>query len=176
MNIQIEHFQLIVNLAPQEVKINSIPFADVFSIDLQDIYYENIYMYFETLNHLFVHRKSENILVVCAAGISRSATLVLAYLLKQKFTLRNAISFLRHKRPQIRPNNGFQLQLIQYEVNLQRNKLDDLDLKYLDYLFSILPEYVSYAERERDNNNKAVILRKNDEWERLYNLGFRKKC
>lgn len=112
VNINIEHFQLILNLAPQEVKINPLPGADVFSIDLQDIYYENIYMYFETLNHLFMHRKSENILVVCAAGISRSTTVVLAYLLKQKFTLRNAISFLLQKRPQIRPNDGFLLQLI----------------------------------------------------------------
>lgn len=175
VNLCINKFQKIINLAPREVKIDSLLNTDVYSIDLCDVCNENIYRYFETLNDLFMLNNTENILIVCAAGISRSPTIVLAYLLKQKFTLRNAINFLLHKRPQIRPNNGFLLQLIAYEINLQINQLESLDLNTLDQLFSILPEYDSFVARERKSNNETLILRKNDEWERLYYLGFRKK-
>lgn len=175
VNINMKNFQKILNLAPQEVEIDSMLTADVYSIDLLDVYNENVYKYFESLNDFFISNEKENILVICAAGISRSATIVLAYLLKQKFTLRNAINFLLNKRPQIRPNNGFLLQLIVYENRLQINQLEPLDLNSLDQLFSILPEYESFAEKEKKSNNEAVLLRRNDEWERLYYLGFKKK-
>lgn len=174
VNICLTKFQKIINLASQEVEIGQLMTADVYSIDLHDIFSENIYKYFETLNEMFTNNRNENILVVCAAGISRSATIVLAYLLKQKFTLRNAIRFLLHKRPQIRPNNGFLLQLMAYENNLQKNQLEPLDLNCLEQLLSILPEYESFAHIERKANNKSLILHKNDEWGRLYYLGFRK--
>lgn len=102
------------------------------------------------------------------------SSLVLAYLLKQNFSLRNAIRFLLYKLPQIRPN-GFLLQLLAYEINLRKNQLEPLDLNSLDRLLSILSEYKSYAMLEREANNKLIISRKNDEWERLYSLGFSKK-
>lgn len=170
--VNINKFQKILNLAPQEVEIGLMQNADVFSIDLLDVYNENIYKYFETLNEFFISNEKENILVLCAAGISRSSTIVLAYLLKQRFTLCNAINFLLSKRAQIRPNNGFLLQLIVYENNLQINQLESLELNFLDQIFTILPEYKSFSEKIL--NNKAVTIRKNDEWERLYYLGFKK--
>lgn len=175
VNININFFQKILNLAPREVEIGTLLTADVYSIDLLDVYSENVYKYFEILNDFFISNRKENILVVCAAGISRSSAIVLAYLLKQKFTLRNAINFLLNKRTQIRPNNGFLLQLMVYEHSLQINQLEPLDFNSFDHLFSILPEYESFVEKERKLNNTAVKIRKNDEWERLYYLGFRKK-
>jgi protein-tyrosine phosphatase len=58
-------------------------------------------------------------LVHCNAGISRSATIVLAYLMKKKgMTLNQAFTFLRSKRPSSLPNPGFMIQLKTYEESL----------------------------------------------------------
>eukprot|EP00795_Rhopilema_esculentum_P012771 gene12771-3503_t len=62
------------------------------------------------------------VLVHCAAGISRSASLVLGYLMKYKnMTLKDAHSFVKSKRKIIRPNLGFWSQLIDYEHKLYGN-------------------------------------------------------
>ncbi|XP_054707322.1 dual specificity protein phosphatase 14-like [Uloborus diversus] len=58
-------------------------------------------------------------LVYCFAGISRSATFCIAYLMKhQAMSLRSAFQHLRSRRRIIRPNNGFFQQLIEYERRL----------------------------------------------------------
>jgi len=56
-------------------------------------------------------------LVHCALGVSRSATICLAYLVKYEGrTLREAYFEVKKKRPIIRPNEGFWRQLIAFEV------------------------------------------------------------
>lgn len=60
------------------------------------------------------------ILVHCKEGVSRSATLVLAYLVRdQEMTLQDAVSLVRSKR-EILPNQGFLQQLIDYSDKLGR--------------------------------------------------------
>ncbi len=55
-------------------------------------------------------------LVHCAAGISRSVSNVLAYLIrKERMPLKQAIAFVKSKRPIIRPNPGFLKQLEAFE-------------------------------------------------------------
>ncbi|XP_013103971.1 dual specificity protein phosphatase 18 [Stomoxys calcitrans] len=55
-------------------------------------------------------------LVHCVAGVSRSATLCLAYLMKySEMSLREAFFHVKSIRPQIRPNTGFFQQLRCYE-------------------------------------------------------------
>ena len=62
------------------------------------------------------------VLVHCNAGISRSATVVLAYLMKtQGMNLCNAYALLHSKRPCICPNHGFMIQLKTYEECLTNN-------------------------------------------------------
>lgn len=58
-------------------------------------------------------------LVHCAAGVSRSATFCIAFLMKYHFmTLVTAHDWVKSCRPIIRPNNGFWQQLIDYEDKL----------------------------------------------------------
>ncbi|XP_031448016.1 dual specificity protein phosphatase 18 isoform X1 [Phasianus colchicus] len=58
-------------------------------------------------------------LVHCAAGVSRSATVCIAYLMKHHaMSLASAHAWVRSCRPIIRPNNGFWRQLIHYEYLL----------------------------------------------------------
>uniref|UniRef100_A0A8D0G3Z1 Protein-tyrosine-phosphatase n=1 Tax=Sphenodon punctatus TaxID=8508 RepID=A0A8D0G3Z1_SPHPU len=58
-------------------------------------------------------------LVHCAAGVSRSATLCIAYLMKyQNMSLYEAYNWVKSRRPVIHPNVGFWRQLIDYERKL----------------------------------------------------------
>ncbi|XP_069034104.1 dual specificity protein phosphatase 18 [Embiotoca jacksoni] len=58
-------------------------------------------------------------LVHCKAGVSRSATLCMAYLMKYfSVPLSDAHIWVKSCRPRVRPNNGFWKQLIQYEKQL----------------------------------------------------------
>ena len=59
-------------------------------------------------------------LVHCNAGVSRSSTLCLAYLMKYRdMSLIEAHGWVKARRPIIRPNSGFWKQLIEYEHKLR---------------------------------------------------------
>jgi len=61
-------------------------------------------------------RKSGGILVHCAAGISRSATMVIMYVMTmQKLRMQQAFDYVCARRPIICPNSGFRSQLEEYE-------------------------------------------------------------
>eukprot|EP01080_Neovahlkampfia_damariscottae_P012222 gene12222-5808_t len=63
-------------------------------------------------------KKKEKILVHCHAGRSRSATIVIAYLMKhQQISLKEAVEYVKLKRKIIRPNDGFMKQLKTFEQN-----------------------------------------------------------
>lgn len=64
--------------------------------------------------------KNNNIIVHCAAGMSRSATLVLAYLMiENRWQYEEAYNFVKKRRPIIDPNIGFVKQLKGLEYKLK---------------------------------------------------------
>ncbi|KFV07953.1 Dual specificity protein phosphatase 14, partial [Tauraco erythrolophus] len=80
-----------------------------------------ISLYFDSVTDKInsVVQKHGATLVHCAAGVSRSATLCIAYLMKyHKVTLFEAYNWVKSRRPIIRPNVGFWRQLIDYERKL----------------------------------------------------------
>ncbi len=57
-----------------------------------------------------------NVIVHCAAGMSRSPTLIIAYLMiENKWCFEEAYNYIKAKRPHISPNIGFIKQLKQLE-------------------------------------------------------------
>uniref|UniRef100_A0A0M3HVJ6 Dual specificity protein phosphatase 14 n=1 Tax=Ascaris lumbricoides TaxID=6252 RepID=A0A0M3HVJ6_ASCLU len=59
------------------------------------------------------------VLVHCVAGVSRSASLCLAFLVKYRnMSLRDAYRHMASRRPLVRPNIGFWRQLISFEQKL----------------------------------------------------------
>jgi len=72
--------------------------------------------------HIFqVVQSKGKVLVHCVEGISRSASIVIAYLIiKHRFTIQRAIEAIRQHRS-IAPNEGFTEQLI--ELNDEIHKL-----------------------------------------------------
>ena len=62
---------------------------------------------------------NKKVLVHCAAGISRSSTVVIGYLMyKWKLPLKTAFKICRDKRPGIWPNSGFLGMLLEIEKEL----------------------------------------------------------
>lgn len=65
------------------------------------------------------HQQDCRALVHCERGVSRSSTIILAYLIHHnKWTLLRAFEYLFAKRPQASPNHVLLLQLIRYENEL----------------------------------------------------------
>lgn len=65
--------------------------------------------------------KNNNVLVHCAAGMSRSATLVIAYLMiENRWCYEEAYNFVKKHRPIIDPNIGFvkQLKALEYRLKM----------------------------------------------------------
>jgi hypothetical protein len=63
-----------------------------------------------------LRRSSQNkVLIHCAAGISRSSTVTLAYLMSQRMTLRQSFELLYVARRVVWPNDGFMRLLISLE-------------------------------------------------------------
>ena len=91
------------------------------TIEIMDLNHENIIQYFgECLNFI---DGDEKILVHCAAGTSRSATIVIAYLMwKQKMKFDEALKYVQNKRFVVCPNKGFKDQLKLFEKLLIENE------------------------------------------------------
>ena len=89
-------------------------------IDIMDYDSENIIQYFgECLKFI---KGEEKVFVHCAAGESRSATIVIAYLMwKNRMSFDKAYNFVKSKRSKIYPNFGFRQQLQMFENLLLEN-------------------------------------------------------
>jgi len=79
-----------------------------------------------------------NVLVHCAAGVSRSAAVVIAYLLAKEnlLSVHHAREFVKQRRPVICPNDGFMKQLYLFESMGKR--IDPLHSEYKWYLRSLM--------------------------------------
>ena len=80
------------------------------NIEIEDDERENIFRYFYTCINFI--EKSKICYVHCQAGVSRSASIVIAYVMyKLKLKYEEALNLVKKIREYIYPNNGFRLQL-----------------------------------------------------------------
>ncbi|XP_009986343.1 PREDICTED: dual specificity protein phosphatase 5, partial [Tauraco erythrolophus] len=90
-----------------------IPVEDSHTADISSHFQEAI----DFIN--YVRRTGGKILVHCEAGISRSPTICMAYLMKtKKLHLEEAFDYIKQRRSLISPNFGFMGQLLQYESEI----------------------------------------------------------
>lgn len=110
---------------------------------------------------------NKKVLIHCAAGISRSVTFVIAYLIcMHKFSLVEAIKYLKSKRSIILPNDGFLVQLILYEIHILHNSNQQItSAKWRDAMNLL---YLDSNSCDDDDNLPR-------EWKNLYQLGFSSK-
>lgn len=115
--------KFIINIAPE---LPDTPLSDtkpmylrVNALDRPDV---DLKCHFDEVADMIeeVHQLGGKSLVHCVAGVSRSASLCLAYLMKHRgMSLREAFYHVKAIRPQIRPNSGFFQQLRVYEEELR---------------------------------------------------------
>lgn len=118
-----EHFDIVISaLSVSEYHMFEIeaPYhVEWHKLILMDTEEEEIYSYFNQVDAIVRRglREGKRILVHCAAGRSRSATLVIAHLmLENNWTRKEAIEYVSRKRLIIEPNDGFMNQLKSLEV------------------------------------------------------------
>jgi len=96
-----------------EFTYHRIPIIDNPGVDIKQYFDETFKIIDETITN------NKKILIHCQAGISRSATIVIAYIMrKNKITMNEAQKIVHTKRPCIGPNLGFCGQLMMYEKEL----------------------------------------------------------
>ncbi|XP_034033657.1 uncharacterized protein si:dkey-175m17.7 [Thalassophryne amazonica] len=82
---------------------------------------QNLRQYFEEVFEFIeeAYQSGQGVLVHCQAGVSRSATIVIAYLMKHTLmTMTDAYKYVRSRRPVVSPNLNFMGQLLEFERDL----------------------------------------------------------
>ena len=118
INLQKQNINTIICVAEDAhcSKLNNSKIA-IHKFNLQDSYECNISLYFDEITDL-IH-KQDVVLVNCVAGISRSASFVIAYLMKYyEMNLEDAFLYVRKRRNRICPNKKFMTYLYEYEFKL----------------------------------------------------------
>lgn len=105
---------------PNDFKYLHIPSYDILDFDLGKFFNQAV-------NFIKEGTSGENkILVHCMYGKSRSVSMVLAYLMKEKkMPYDIAYEFVKYKRPVMNPNKSFVQQLKKFEYELILNEEDD---------------------------------------------------
>ena len=106
--------------------------CDYMTISIEDSRNEDIYQFFENTYKYIDKALSDKapIFVHCQAGISRSASVVIAYFIKKyKWTYLEALNFVSENRDFINPNKGFEKQLIEYQLSCNTGVLSDKRFK-----------------------------------------------
>jgi protein-tyrosine phosphatase len=91
-------------------------------LEMDDSQKEPIARHFDRANDFLdsaLRDPNGGIVVHCFAGVSRSATVVVAYLMRNGMTFEQAMETVKTARAAANPNPNFINQLIQYEKSLQ---------------------------------------------------------
>ncbi|CDW54608.1 dual specificity phosphatase [Trichuris trichiura] len=122
--------------------------VDCLKIRVEDHPQELLGVYFDIVADKIKITKDKGgrTLVHCVAGVSRSPTLCMAYLIKyERCSLRQAYKTVKASRPIVHPNVGFWKQLIEYEKRiLGRNSIRMVQLS--NSSFAQVPEV--YVEEQ----------------------------
>jgi len=113
----------IVNCTEDDSKFEDEAGFQYYHVNIHDLPGEDIASHFdEALGFIDQAQKSgRKVLVHCHAGVSRSPTLVLAYLMRSfRWPLDDAMNYLYQRRPSICPNSGFLSQLREFEKCLTK--------------------------------------------------------
>lgn len=130
-------------------------------ISLNDSPYENIKDSFSSTNHFIerARKSGKNVLVHCYAGISRSSTVVIAYMMnKYKLDFSTAYNFVKMKRSLVNPNFGFVSQLREYESILNQ----PVQTPNKNILRNTYYEGQSNKSQSRSMSMNASVVRGND--------------
>ncbi|XP_075162033.1 mitogen-activated protein kinase phosphatase 3 [Haematobia irritans] len=99
-------------------------------IPITDHYSQDLAMHFPSAIQFIEEARSKNsaVLVHCLAGVSRSVTVTLAYLMHTRaLNLNDAFTLVRGRKPDVSPNFHFMQQLHSFERQLRLNTNEAMD-------------------------------------------------
>lgn len=113
------------------------PELEYYRVDVEDMGREPIELFFPEATD-FIHQQllqERPVVVHCKAGVSRSASVVLAYLIEYRgYSLHDAFLLTLQLRPTITPNPGFMEQLRSYEKEMCGLNVASIDIhKYISW-------------------------------------------
>lgn len=133
---------------------NFIQGIEYYRVDVEDMGREPIELFFPEASE-FIHTQllqERSVLVHCTAGVSRSASVLLAYLMEYGgYSLYDAFFLIHRHRPTITPNPGFMERLRDYEKEILGTATSSIDLrKYLEWFQA--PERCSHPDLRPDSS------------------------
>ncbi|KAI4903869.1 hypothetical protein NFI96_022125 [Prochilodus magdalenae] len=116
-------------------KPDFIPESHFLRVPVNDSFCEKILPWLDKSVEFIEKAKACNarVLVHCLAGISRSATIAIAYIMKRMdMSLDEAYRFVKEKRPTISPNFNFLGQLLDFEKKIKSPREDETQCKQVE--------------------------------------------
>lgn len=97
---------------------------EYFMVPVLDVDLEGIYDYFlPAMKFIEISLEKGKIFVHCRQGKSRSGSFVIAWMMyKNNMSFKEALKYVKSKRPLVLPNKGFCEQLLKFETYLKNNK------------------------------------------------------
>lgn len=125
----------ILTVSREYTSLSFPPYINHLALPIDDNHMFDISQYFaQGIDFIAQNRFSTNVLVHCRMGASRSATVVLAYLMKEYgMSLNESFSFVKEKRWKVLPNSGFMNQLRQFERFLHQRNRRTMSIGNLNY-------------------------------------------
>ena len=107
---------------PEDFSYLVVPVEDVVQQEIQS-QFDACYMFIENAlmhNGSFANHDIYNkVLIHCVAGVSRSATIAISYLMRRyKLTCQDGLEVVKAARPFVEPNEGFWSQLVEFDKKL----------------------------------------------------------
>ncbi|CAI2366887.1 unnamed protein product [Moneuplotes crassus] len=128
-------------------------------VNIMDLPTQNILAHFDKAIE-FINKavaSGGRVLVHCFAGVSRSASTVIAYfMVTRRMSFQDAFSYVQAKRPIIFPNFGFQRQLKEYEKVIQK-RYPSKQLASIDQKSKVSKLEVKFA----GTSTKSPAIKKN---------------
>ena len=121
-----------------------------YRFDTEDNPNFNMKEYYDIIYNIII--KSNNVLVHCDAGVSRTGSIIIYYLMsKYNISYDEALEYALSKRPSISPNNGFELglRLLNYNKSETNTKIKPSGIHFV--YFNQLVDFLN------NNNLRCVI-------------------
>ncbi|XP_071093909.1 uncharacterized protein [Haliotis cracherodii] len=148
------------NFFPGQLKYMNIRLYDVEESQLMP-HWEKTYRFISKAK-----KSGSKVLVHCKRGISRSASTVIAYLMKEnKWSLDDTYEYVHERRNVVRPNDGFMEQLRTYEGILSASNQRHI-------FKSQSAENLVDIKEEDDRASEAVFLEGDDLYRRMFESGY----
>ena len=107
---QFKNFDCVINVSLEDYKVA--PNVNYLKLDILDTPDSNIIPICEKAYKFLLDNQEKKILIHCVAGRSRSASIMIYYMMKTcNMTFKQAYDYVKNKRPCIKLNDGFYQQL-----------------------------------------------------------------